>query len=74
MSSFEVSRALHKNGLEESALRASLEAEGLGPYSWSAQPGVVFTAHRHGWDKTLVVMEGTITFLIPEGGGGVAPR
>jgi uncharacterized protein YjlB len=55
-----------------SALADSLRAEGLQPGSWSNGPGDVYGAHRHGFDKVLVVERGSIVFGLPELGFSVA--
>jgi quercetin dioxygenase-like cupin family protein len=52
----------------EDALRAALAGEGLLPYRWSNAPGDVYAAHRHGYDKVLYVVSGTITFGLPASG------
>ncbi len=52
----------------EGAIRAAFAAEGLQPYRWSNAPGDVYPPHRHGYDKVLYVVEGTISFGLPESG------
>jgi hypothetical protein len=39
-----------------------LRAEGLQPSPWSNGPGDTYGAHRHGYDKVLVVASGSIVF------------
>lgn len=55
-----------------SDLADRLRAEGLAPGSWSNGPGDVYGAHRHGFDKVLVVERGSILFGLPELGTSVA--
>ncbi len=45
---------------------AHLDSEGLDYYQWSSGPGDVYSAHYHSYDKIIYVVEGTITFGIPE--------
>lgn len=40
--------------------------EGLDPYSWSNGPGDVYSAHSHSYDKVIYVVQGSITFGLPE--------
>ena len=47
-------------------LLALYEAEGLTPYAWSNGPGDVYAAHEHSTTKVLYVLEGAITFGLPE--------
>lgn len=49
-----------------------LHAEGLTPSSWGNGPGDVYGEHRHGYDKVLVAVDGSITFHLPELGTDVA--
>jgi quercetin dioxygenase-like cupin family protein len=50
---------------------ARLKAEGLQPSSWSNGPGDRYGAHDHGYDKILVVAEGSIRFGLPDLGRSV---
>jgi quercetin dioxygenase-like cupin family protein len=43
-----------------------LRSEGMDPGSWSNGPGDVYGAHRHGFDKVLVCVRGSITFGLAE--------
>ena len=59
--------------MREEQLRRLLVAEGLtrvaGDISvteWSNGPGAVYDAHRHGFDKVLLVGDGSIRFTLPE--------
>lgn len=40
--------------------------EGLAPYSWSNGPFDAYSAHSHGYDKVIYVVQGSITFGLPE--------
>ena len=42
-----------------------LRAEGLEPGAWSNGPGDRYAAHEHGYDKVIVVAEGSIDFGLP---------
>ena len=50
----------------QSALRQLMAEEGLSPYSWSNGPFDVYSAHSHSYDKVIYVVQGTITFGLPE--------
>jgi len=50
------------------AVRRILSAEGLHPYEWSNGPGDVYGAHDHPYHKVIYVVEGSITFGLPEAG------
>ena len=47
---------------------ARLRAEGLAPSAWSNGPGDRYGAHKHGYDKVIVVESGSIAFGLPERG------
>lgn len=55
----------------ESDLAGRLRAEGLDPGTWGNGPGDVYAAHRHGYDKVLVCVRGSIAFGLPGRGGAV---
>jgi uncharacterized protein YjlB len=40
--------------------------EGLNPYSWSNGPFDVYSAHSHSYNKVIYVVQGSITFGLPE--------
>ena len=40
--------------------------EGLNPYSWSNGPHDIYAAHAHSYNKVIYVVEGSITFGLPE--------
>lgn len=50
----------------ESTLRQLMAGEGLDPYSWSNAPYDVYSAHTHSYDKVIYVVQGDITFGLPE--------
>lgn len=50
----------------QSGLRQRMTEEGLSPYSWSNGPFDVYSAHSHSYDKVIYVVQGSITFGLPE--------
>jgi len=48
--------------LGRAALVERLRREGLDPAPWSNAPGDTYAAHRHDYDKVLVVAAGSIVF------------
>jgi quercetin dioxygenase-like cupin family protein len=50
----------------EGELREHFAAEGLRPYSWSNAPGDVYPPHSHSYHKVIYIVEGSITFGLPE--------
>ena len=50
----------------QSTLRRLMIDEGLSPYSWSNGPHDVYSAHSHSYDKVIYVVQGSITFSLPE--------
>jgi quercetin dioxygenase-like cupin family protein len=40
--------------------------EGLSPYSWSNGPHDRYTAHSHSYNKVIYVVQGSITFGLPD--------
>jgi uncharacterized protein YjlB len=55
----------------EADLALRLRAEGLVPGTWGNGPGDVYAVHRHGFDKVLVCVRGSITFGLPGRGDRV---
>lgn len=55
----------------ETTIRQMLAAEGLHPYRWSNGPGDVYSAHTHSYHKVIYVVNGSITFGLPEAGDQV---
>lgn len=52
----------------QSTLWQILTDEGLNPYSWSNGPHDVYAAHSHSYNKVIYVVQGSITFGLPESG------
>ena len=50
----------------QSTLWRLMTDEGLNPYSWSNGPFDVYAAHSHSYNKVIYVVQGTITFGLPE--------
>ena len=50
----------------ESTLRQVMANEGLSYYTWSNGSFDVYSAHSHGYDKVIYVIQGSITFGLPE--------
>lgn len=46
-------------------LSAMLADEGLSASGWSNGPGDRYAVHGHGYDKVIVVVRGTIAFVLP---------
>lgn len=40
--------------------------EGLDPYAWSNGPLDIYSAHSHSYDKVIYVVQGSITFGLPQ--------
>jgi hypothetical protein len=47
-------------------LQAQLIKEGLFPYDWSNAPGDTYAPHVHDYDKVIVIVRGSITWILPE--------
>jgi uncharacterized protein YjlB len=54
-----------------SDLTERLAAEGWQAAPWSNGPGDRYSAHEHGYDKVLVVRDGSIRFGLPDAGDAV---
>jgi len=52
----------------ESTLMQLCAQQGLSPYQWSNGPNDVYSAHKHSYDKVIYVVNGSITFGLPEDG------
>ena len=50
----------------QSTLWRLMTDEGLNPYSWSNGPMDVYAAHSHSYNKVIYVVQGSITFGLPE--------
>jgi quercetin dioxygenase-like cupin family protein len=57
--------AQDKTPTESDASRI-MASEGLHPYRWSNSPGYVYGAHAHPFHKVVYVVEGSITFGLPQ--------
>lgn len=53
-------------------LSERMTAEGLSPYSWSNGPFDAYAAHSHSYNKVIYVVQGSITFGLPELGKELA--
>jgi len=51
---------------DRSTLLQRLADEGLNAYSWSNGPHDVYSAHSHSYNKVIYVVQGSITFGLPE--------
>ena len=52
----------------EAELRRLLDEQGLSGFRWSNSPGDVYGAHSHAFNKIIYVVQGLITFILPEVG------
>lgn len=50
----------------QSALWRLMTDEGLSPYSWSNGPYDAYSAHSHSYNKVIYVVQGSITFGLPD--------
>ena len=50
---------------------ARLRAVGLTSGTWRNGPGDAYAAHRHGYDKVIVCVQGSITFGLPGRAGAI---
>jgi len=50
----------------EAGIRRMLAGEGLSASRWSNGPGDVYSAHTHPYHKVIYVVQGSITFGLPE--------
>src|SRR5215467_4317424 len=50
----------------QSSLWKLMKDEGLNPYSWSNGPFDIYSAHSHSYNKVIYVVQGSITFGLPE--------
>ena len=51
---------------DENEMRRFLEQQGLAGYRWSNGPGDVYGAHSHPFNKIIFVLQGSITFILPD--------
>jgi quercetin dioxygenase-like cupin family protein len=52
----------------ESSIRKLLDAEGLSYYKWGNGPLDTYSAHSHSYNKVIYVVQGSITFGLPQSG------
>jgi quercetin dioxygenase-like cupin family protein len=45
-----------------------MSEEGLSPYAWSNGPHDTYAAHSHAYNKVIYVVQGGITFDLPDEG------
>jgi hypothetical protein len=50
----------------ESELQTQLLKEGLFPYDWSNSPGDTYSPHVHDYDKVIIVVRGSIEWMLPQ--------
>jgi uncharacterized protein YjlB len=50
----------------QSTLEQLMAEEGLSPYAWSNGPHDMYSAHTHSYNKVIYVVQGSITFGLPE--------
>ena len=62
---FEVTRWDRINTAHLSELQAQFIKEGLFPYDWSNAPGDTYAPHVHDYDKVIIVVRGSITWVLP---------
>ncbi len=58
--------------MTRSKVEVRLRQEGFDPAAWSNGPGDRYAAHEHGYDKVIVVAEGSIRFGLPVRGDGAS--
>jgi quercetin dioxygenase-like cupin family protein len=52
----------------EAELLGLLREEGLSAYRWSNGPGDTYSRHSHPFHKVIFVVQGSITFILPDEG------
>lgn len=50
----------------QSTLWQLMADEGLSPYAWSNGPHDMYAAHTHSYNKVIYVVQGSITFGLPD--------
>lgn len=50
----------------QSRLWQLMSDQGLSPYAWSNGPHDIYAAHSHSYNKVIYVVQGSITFGLPE--------
>jgi uncharacterized protein YjlB len=56
----------------QSTLWQLMADEGLSPYAWSNGPHDIYSAHSHSYNKVIYVVQGSITFGLPDLGKEIA--
>ncbi|HSD82247.1 MAG TPA: cupin domain-containing protein [Anaerolineae bacterium] len=62
---FKIVRWVRSTPPTPAELQTQLIKEGLFPYDWSNAPGDTYTPHVHDYDKVIVVVRGSITWVLP---------
>lgn len=52
----------------EGEIIKTLEEKGVSGYRWSNAPGFTYSAHTHSFHKVIYVLQGSITFGLPDEG------
>ena len=60
-----------KQSIRRIKIKKILADEGLHAYQWSNRPGDVYGAHTHSYHKVIYVLQGSITFGLPDKGDKV---
>jgi len=63
-----VKRWPHDKTPDETEIRKLVADEGLHFYPWSNRPGDVYNVHTHSYHKVIYVLQGSITFGLPDKG------
>ena len=50
----------------EALIRSLFDAEDLQPYRWGNARGDVYSVHAHAYSKVIIVVQGSITFGLPD--------
>jgi quercetin dioxygenase-like cupin family protein len=56
----------HDRPFSVQAAAERMKAEGVPYYRWSNGPGDVYPAHDHPFHKVIYVLQGSITFALPD--------
>ncbi len=65
MNGFRVTPWEAANPPTEDLLVKILNGQGYSSYTWSNGPHDVYSAHKHGYNKVIYVLSGSITFGLP---------
>jgi hypothetical protein len=66
MEQIRVTRWTRQTPPTQTELTRLMSAEGLSPYAWSNGPYDNYSAHTHGYHKVIYVVQGSITFGLPD--------